>query len=87
MDQKPPFDFSDFKYFKDFKPPKINLKAIAVAAVVILVVGLFLSTWFTIEPEEVGVVLQLGKYTRTVNPGLNFKLPFGIEQVYIVPVV
>ena len=83
MDQKPPFDFRDFK---DFKPPKINLKAIAVAAVVILVLGLFLSSWFTVEPEEVGVVLQLGKYTRTVNPGLNFKLPFGIEQVYKVPV-
>lgn len=83
MDQKPPFDFRDFK---DFKPPKINLKAIAAAAVVILVLGLFLSTWFTVEPEEVGVVVQFGKYTRTVNPGLNFKLPFGIEQVYKVPV-
>jgi membrane protease subunit HflK len=39
-----------------------------------------------VEPEEVGVVLQFGKYTRTVNPGLNFKMPFGIEQVYKVPV-
>jgi membrane protease subunit HflK len=86
MDQKPPFDFNDFKNFKDFKPPKINFKTIAVAAVVILALGLFLSTWFTVEPEEVGVVVQFGKYTRTVNPGLNFKLPFGIEQVYKVPV-
>ena len=86
MDQKPPFDFSDFKNFKDFKPPKINFKTIAVAAAVILVLGLFLSTWFTVEPEEVGVVVQFGKYTRTVNPGLNFKLPFGIEQIYKVPV-
>ena len=86
MDQKPPFDFKDFKDFKNFKPPKINFKAIAAAAVVILVLGLFLSTWFTVEPEEVGVVVQFGKYTRTVNPGLNFKLPFGIEQIYKVPV-
>jgi membrane protease subunit HflK len=86
MDQKPPFDFSDFKNFKDFKPPKINFRTIAVAAIVILVLGLFLSSWFTVKPEEVGVVIQFGKYTRTVNPGLNFKLPFGIEQVYKVPV-
>jgi membrane protease subunit HflK len=86
MDQKPPFDFKDFKDFKDFRPPKINFKAVATAAVVILVLGLFLSSWFTVEPEEVGVVVQFGKYTRTVNPGLNFKLPFGIEQVYKVPV-
>ncbi|KPK32385.1 MAG: hypothetical protein AMK70_10780 [Nitrospira bacterium SG8_35_1] len=64
----------------------MNFKTIAVAAVVILALGLFLSTWFTVEPEEVGVVVQFGKYTRTVDPGLNFKLPFGIEQVYKVPV-
>lgn len=83
MDQRPPFDF---KEFKDFKPPKINVKAVSAAAVIIVVLGLFFSLWFTVEPEEVGVVLRFGKYTRTVNPGLNFKMPFGIEQVYKVPV-
>ena len=86
MEQKPPFDFSNFKDFKDFKPPKINVKAVGWAIVIILVMILMFSTWFTVEPEEVGVVLQFGKYTRTVNPGLNFKLPLGIEQVYKVPV-
>ncbi len=83
MDQRPPFDFKDLK---DFKPPKINVKAIAVAIAVVLVLSFFSTLWFTVEPEEVGVVLQFGKYTRTVNPGLNFKMPFGIEQVYKVPV-
>jgi membrane protease subunit HflK len=83
MDQKPPFDFRDFK---DFKPPNINIKAIAIVVAVIVIAGFFFSLWFTVAPEEVGVVLQFGKYTRTVNPGLNFKLPFGIEQVYKVPV-
>ncbi|MEC4686204.1 MAG: FtsH protease activity modulator HflK, partial [Nitrospirota bacterium] len=34
----------------------------------------------------VGVVLRFGKFVRTVDPGLNFKLPFGIEKVYKVPV-
>ncbi|HDL20302.1 MAG TPA: FtsH protease activity modulator HflK [Nitrospirae bacterium] len=80
MDQRPPFDF------KDFKPPSINVKAIAWAAGVIVVLSLFFSSWFTIEPEEVGVVVRLGKYVRTVNPGLNFKMPLGVEQVYKVPV-
>ncbi|NOZ69764.1 MAG: FtsH protease activity modulator HflK [Deferribacteres bacterium] len=80
MDEREPFDF------KDFKMPNINMKAIAVAAAVIFAVGLVYSSWFTIEPEEVGVVLRFGKYTRTANPGLNFKMPFGIEQVYKVPV-
>jgi membrane protease subunit HflK len=83
MDQKPPFDL---KEFKDFKLPKINFKLVAIVVAIILAIGFFTSLWFTVEPEEVGVVLQFGKYTRTVNPGLNFKLPFGIEQVYKVPV-
>jgi membrane protease subunit HflK len=83
MDQKPPFDFKDFK---DFKPPQINVKAISAAVVIILLLGFVFSLWFTVEPEEVGVVLRFGHYNRTVNPGLNFKMPFGIEQVYKVPV-
>ena len=86
MDQKPPFDFTDFKDLKNFKPPNINFKVVGLAVAIILAIGLFSSLWFTVEPEEVGVILQFGKYTRTVDPGLNFKLPFGIEQVYKVPV-
>ena len=83
MEQKPPFDFKDFK---DFKPPKINVKAVSTGVIIIVILAFFFSLWFTIEPEEVGVVLRFGKYARTVNPGLNFKMPFGIEQVYKVPV-
>jgi membrane protease subunit HflK len=83
MAQKPPFDLSDLK---DFRPPKINVKAVGWAAVVILLLIFLFSLWFTIAPEEVGVVLRFGKYSRTVNPGLNFKLPLGIEKVIKVPV-
>ena len=80
MDQNQPFDL------KDFRPPKMNIKAIGLAVAVILILSFFFSLWFTVEPEEVGVVLQFGKFTRTVDPGLNFKMPFGIEKVYKVPV-
>jgi membrane protease subunit HflK len=44
------------------------------------------SSIFTVEPEEVGVILRFGKFVRTVNPGLNLKLPFSIESVTKVPV-
>ncbi|RMG43185.1 MAG: FtsH protease activity modulator HflK [Methanobacteriota archaeon] len=55
---------------------------------IIVVVGfIFLySTFFTVGPEEEGVILRLGKYVRTVGPGLHFKLPLGIEALYKVPV-
>jgi modulator of FtsH protease HflK len=53
----------------------------------IVVIGFILfSSFFTIEPEEVGVILRFGKFVRKVEPGLNFKIPFGIEKVYKVPV-
>ncbi len=56
----------------------------AIPAVLILV--FVYSSVFTIEPEEVGVVTRFGKYDRTVNPGLSFKMPFGVEKVWKVPV-
>ena len=43
------------------------------------------STWFTIQPEEAGVVQRFGAVHRTVGPGLHFKLPVGIERVQRVP--
>ncbi|GAB2618206.1 FtsH protease activity modulator HflK [Belliella aquatica] len=56
-----------------------------------IVIGLFLliaifSSIRTVGPEEEGVVVQLGEYNRTVQPGLNFMLPFGIEKMFKIPV-
>ncbi len=39
------------------------------------------STFYTVGVDEVGVVQRFGKYIRTSQPGLNFKLPAGIEKV------
>lgn len=44
-----------------------------------------LGSFFQIEPEELGVITRFGKYVRTVNSGLNLKMPFA-ETVYKVPV-
>lgn len=54
---------------------------IIVIALLILVFGSF----FQIKPEELGVITRFGKYVRTVDPGLNFKIPF-MEKLYKVPV-
>ncbi len=39
------------------------------------------TTIFTVNTDEVGVVQRFGAYLRTAEPGLNFKLPFGIDTV------
>jgi len=66
-------------------PSKLSLTAIAIGAVVCVVIFGALSSYFTVPAESVGVILRLGKYERTVKPGLHFKVPFGIETVDIVP--
>ena len=68
-------------------PPQLqslskNLRYIILGVVVIV---LAFTSFFTVDPEEVGVVLRFGEYTRTASSGLNFKVPF-MEEVYIVPV-
>ena len=57
-------------------------------ALVLLAVFVFqgvYSSFYTIEPGEVGVILRFGKYTRTTQPGLHFKMPY-IEDLSKVDV-
>jgi membrane protease subunit HflK len=42
-----------------------------------------LSGFFRVEPDELGVVLRFGKYTREVTPGLNYHIPYPIEAVQL----
>jgi membrane protease subunit HflK len=39
------------------------------------------SGFFKVEPDELGVVLRFGKYTRDATPGLNYHLPYPVETV------
>ena len=79
--QMPPQIDELVKKFKNFNLPGAPL-------VIILLVVLFLgsSTFFTVAVDEVGVVQRFGRYVRTSQPGLNFKFPTGIEKVTKVKV-
>jgi membrane protease subunit HflK len=65
-----------------------NIPKSTVAIIILIATGALVvyTMVFTVAPEEVGVVLRFGKYNRTSPPGLNFKVPFGIERVYKVPI-
>jgi modulator of FtsH protease HflK len=58
----------------------------SVILLIVLALVLLSTSWFTIDPEEVGVVLRFGAFDRTVASGAHLKMPFGIERVYKVPV-
>ncbi len=70
----------------DFTPPDINPKSLGLGLLVFLVVAGAVSSIYTVEPEEVGVVLTFGAYSHETSPGLQFKLPYPIQQVIKVPV-
>jgi membrane protease subunit HflK len=58
-----------------------------IGLIVAFVVALFFfwSSWFTVQPEETGIVQRFGKVVRSADPGLHFKWPYGIERVRLVP--
>jgi modulator of FtsH protease HflK len=56
---------------------------IAIAIALIAMIG---SGLYSVGPDEVGVVRRFGRYVRTTNPGLNIKIPFGVEKVNNVKV-
>lgn len=57
----------------------------------LLVIGLglvlgFLTSYAQVEPDEVGVIVRLGRFTGSVEPGPHFRMPFGIDRIVKVPV-
>jgi membrane protease subunit HflK len=55
-------------------------KGFALIVAGLLVIWGF-SGFFRVEADEVGVVLRFGAYDRTVQPGLNYHLPYPVETV------
>ncbi len=58
---------------------------ILILAAIVAVVVVLSTTWFTVQPEETGIVQRFGKVIRTAGPGLHFKLPLGVERVRLLP--
>ena len=56
-----------------------------VFLLLLVVLGIY-SSVYVVDTDEVGVVQRFGKYAKTTQPGLNFKLPFGIETARLVQV-
>jgi len=63
-------------------PAYIGWIAIAIVVAIYLVTGIY-----TIGPSEVGLVKRFGRYVRTVDPGLHYRLPSPIEAVVSVNVL
>lgn len=80
----------------DFKTPEdllglakkfpMNTGFIGMVALLFIALITVSTMFYKVNHNELGVVLRLGKYVRTTNPGLHTKLPMGIEKVEPVKV-
>ncbi len=59
---------------------KGGAKPIIISLIILLIVWT-LSGLYRVLPDEQGVVLRFGKFVKTTQPGLNYHLPFPIENV------
>src|SRR5437667_10391790 len=78
MNTRPPVVYN-------FHLPRFPARLITGVVIVILLVILIWTACYTVQAESEGVVLRFGKFLKTVEPGLHFKLPFGIDEVTVVP--
>lgn len=59
-------------------PNRRGLLGIVLIALIVLI---GLNSFYTVNPQETAVVQRFGRFTRTADSGLHFKIPFGIDKV------
>ncbi len=68
-------------------PPRASGKALwPIAIGILLILWLALTCFHRVGPQERGVVTFLGKYSRTLSPGISLTLPAPLENVATVDV-
>lgn len=65
--------------------PRPSMWFIGLLLIAVPVLALLWTSFYTVAAESEGVVLRFGKYLTTVEPGLHFKLPLGIDRVEVLP--
>jgi len=58
--------------------PKGSIWWVIIIALVVLIA---FNSYYTVDPEETAVVQRFGRFVRTADAGLHFKIPFGVETV------
>src|SRR5438270_8446612 len=65
--------------------PRPPLRLIGAVLAVIAALIILWTSWYTVPAESEAVVLRFGKFLKTVEPGLHFKLPLGIDDQTSLP--
>lgn len=71
---------------KKSKKHHVGPKLILTIIILVIVAIAGFTSFYVVDETEQAVITRLGKYTTTTGPGLHWKLPFGLEKNYNVPV-
>lgn len=74
------------KGFFENNSPNLPAKKLFLVLMIIIIGAWFSTGFYTVQPDEQGVIMRFGKYYRTSSPGLNYKLPAPFEKAIIVSV-
>jgi membrane protease subunit HflK len=67
-------------------PPRPTLGQLRTILAVLAVLVFLFTSYYQVEPDEVGVVQRFGRFVGTSGPGPHLKIPFGVDSVTKVPV-
>jgi membrane protease subunit HflK len=68
---------------RSIKLPQIRI--LPILLVLFILTGVR-SIVYTVPSDSVAVVQRFGKYLKDVQPGLHFKLPYGVDTATVLPV-
>ena len=85
MSSYDPFDDAQRQLAEMKRMWQKSRRPLSVAAVVLAGLLVAFTAYYQVEADEVGVVLRLGEYLKTSEPGPSFKLPLGIDRVIKIP--
>ena len=76
---------------KNITPPEFNMpphlgRFAGLAIVAVVALWFLLSTFTSVPTDSVGVRTRFGAFVGLVQPGLQFKLPLGIDVIDLIPV-
>jgi membrane protease subunit HflK len=64
--------------------PSITAAPVLIGVGALVLAWAALTSFYTVQPEERAVIKRFGSVSGIADPGLHFKLPFGIDRIQIV---
>ncbi|GAB5559823.1 MAG: FtsH protease activity modulator HflK [Synoicihabitans sp.] len=62
-----------------------QVRSLLIIPILVLIGFGGFTSFYTVQPEEEAVVKRFGRVIGINPPGFHFKIPFGIDRIYLVP--